>query len=111
PPVTHRRGILMLGNESWLVLDYLESSGPHSYRLHWLLQDAPYEWDSSGRLTLSTCAGPYFVRLAPSCGAAGYSLVRADESTPRGWWAPYYYDRKPALSLALTCQASSVLLW
>src|SRR5204863_5312512 len=64
-----------------------------------------------GGLALSTCAGSYFVQLASNSGAVNYSLVRGEESTPRGWCSPYYYDREAALSLALTCQASSVLLW
>ena len=32
-------------------------------------------------------------------GRATYSLARADEQTPRGWRAPYYNYREPALSL------------
>jgi hypothetical protein len=35
-------------------------------------------------------------------GIGEYSFVRADEQSPRGWRAPYYYYREPALSLSLT---------
>jgi asparagine synthase (glutamine-hydrolysing) len=110
-PVTHRRGILMLSDGYWLVLDQLRSKVLHSYRLHWLFADVPYEWDDAGDLALATSAGDYFVQLGPTQGDASYSLVRADETTPRGWWAPYYNSREPALSVAVNCQAESLFFW
>ena len=44
-PAVHRRGILRLPGEHWLVLDGLSGEGSHEYRLQWLLADHPYEWN------------------------------------------------------------------
>jgi hypothetical protein len=110
-PVLHRRGILQVG-EHWLVLDRVTSAAEHDYRLHWLLIDAPCDCDKgSKRLTLKTPAGPYFVEVASTANESACSIVRGAESGPRGWRAPYYNDREPALSLALTARGGSLWFW
>jgi Heparinase II/III-like protein len=106
-PARHRRAILRLG-EHWLVLDDLNSAEKHSYRLHWLLLDAGHEWDAEAkRLRLDTSAGAYYLQAGILNGEGACSLVRADESSPRGWRASYYNYREPALSFEMTdCQSS-----
>jgi hypothetical protein len=95
-----------------LVLDRLTSAAEHQYRLHWLLMDAPHEWDKSeSRVKLTTPTGFYYVQAGSSASASEFSIVRADESSARGWRAPYYNYREPALSLDLTTRASSVQFW
>lgn len=112
PPVIHRRGILRLGDAWWLVLDALSSAGKHDYRLHWLFSDVPCEWDEdTGRLILQTAFAPYYVQIAALSDAGIYSLVRADKNSPRGWRAPYYYYREPALSVDLVAHADSLFFW
>ena len=101
-PVSHRRGILRIGGEHWLVLDVLESLTDHEYRLHWLLEDAPYLIDEiRQRLTLITDLGDYHVQLACSAPESRCHVLRADGGSSRGWYAPTYHDRQPALSLSL----------
>lgn len=110
-PARHRRAILRLG-ERWLVLDELNSAEKHSYRLHWLLLDADYEWDREAkRLKIDTPAGAYYLQVGILSGEADCSLVRADDSSPRGWRAPYYNYREPALSLGITACASAFRFW
>lgn len=109
-PVSHRRGILHLGDDWWLVLDRLNSAAAHRYRLHWLFADVPYQWDESKHdLCLNTFAGPYHARFASSIAGADCSLVRADKDSARGWQSPYYDDRQPALSVDLSAQAKSII--
>lgn len=111
-PVSHRRGILRLGDAWWLVLDTLSSAEQHEYRLHWLLPDAPYEWDqNTGRLILQTAIAPYYVQTAALSSVGAYSLARGDKNSPRGWRAPFYFHREPALSVDLVAQASSMSFW
>lgn len=108
PPSRHRRAIVRLG-EHWLVLDDLVSEGEHLYRLHWLLIDAPYELDeSAGRLALETADGSYYLQAATLSSKGAYSIARADESSPRGWRAPYYNYREPALSFELSARANAL---
>jgi hypothetical protein len=102
-PVACRRAVVQLGPESWLVVDDLRSRLAHTYRLHWLLPDWPHRWDAdSGRLALDSPEGPYEVQVLAFDGTGERSLVRADPASPRGWQAPYYGHREPALSLDLT---------
>ena len=102
----HRRGVLRLGDETWLILDALTSTAPHHYRVHWLLPDVPCEGEIGEPLQLETPAGTYkFTALSPQGGT--HSLVRADENGPRGWKSAHYGDHEPALSLALEVEATN----
>jgi asparagine synthase (glutamine-hydrolysing) len=110
--VTHRRGILRLGESSWLVVDRLTGSEQHEYRLHWLFPHFPFEWDGEGGLlALRTPAGLYYVQVASEEKSAVYSLEQADDDSPRGWRAPYYMSREPALSVDMTIESQSQLFW
>ena len=111
-PTDHRRGIARLGEEQWLVLDFLTSSGEHQYGLHWLFADVPYESDDRlSRLTLKTEAGDYQVQVGSIAGALQTSLIRADEQSTRGWQSPYYSEKQPALSLQSIQQAKTACFW
>lgn len=111
-PATHRRAILRLPDDSWLVLDRLLSEGAHRYRLHWLFPDSPYDWNErEGLLTFETPEGAYHGQVGTLTESAVFSLVRADENSPRGWRAPYYNRREPALSLCAEVQAESLSFW
>ena len=99
-PAIHRRGLLRLPGECWVVLDRMYSSAEHRYRLHWLLADYPYQWnDSHGEMALETKRGTYGIHFLAS-DPKSISIVRAHEQSPRGWHAPYYYSRYPAVSFA-----------
>lgn len=112
PPVRHRRAVLRLAPEGWLVLDSLESGAEHEYRLHWLFPDWPYSWNQTrGELDLHTDAGRYFVQTGAVPDWGLLSLVKADQRSPRGWRSAYYNDREPALSLVLATRAASGWFW
>ncbi len=111
-PVIHRRAVLRIVDESWLILDALKSRDEHGYRLHWLLPDWPHEWDGdTARMRLHTSVGDYYARFGTASGKGTCFVIRADEHSPRGWRAPYYAYREPVLSVGLVLQAKSVLFW
>lgn len=110
-PVTYCRGILRIGPEHWLIVDRLSSVTPHIYRLHWLLIDAPRVFDEPRQhLRLETGAGPWDVCVASSADFSS-TIVRADPLGPRGWYAPTYGDRRPAVSWAAVTEARAVTFW
>jgi Heparinase II/III-like protein/Heparinase II/III N-terminus len=112
PPVIHRRAVVQLGSEHWLILDRLHSRGEHDYRLHWLLADTPYAWDPErGRLVLETTIGRYTVEIGSSQEQDGLSLVRCDSTTPRGWRSLYYGDREPAVSICSSIHGRGADFW
>ena len=106
--VTHRRAVVRVGDNVWLVVDDMLGEGVHRFRLHWLLPDLEHDLDEGTQcLVLHTEQGDYGVWLSyHGGGSTRISLVRgADKGTTRGWRSPYYSVRVPALSLALesTC--------
>lgn len=118
--VLHRRDLIRLGPEQWLVEDTITAAGkaapPLDLRLHWLLPDAPYT-QNGAELRLTLPAGTVTVRLSAASPAgapfelalvrAGQALVGpAAESPVLGWFSPTYSVKLPALSLALSIQAA-----
>jgi asparagine synthase (glutamine-hydrolysing) len=111
-PVRHRRAVMRWGEDHWAVIDELDGQVAHEYRLHWLLDDFPFRpTDPQGAVALQTPVGSYCVSMVAEAERSEFSLVRADPTTPRGWRAAGYRQRRPALSLALTAQAPRVVFW
>ena len=118
-PATHRRGVLRIGDEHWLVLDESRSGVAHDHRLHWLLADQPYavaaavpgRADGHDTVTLDTPAGRYAVAVG-SLGERGQvEVVRGDPAGTRGWRSAYYLDREPAVSVTVESRAATLRLW
>jgi asparagine synthase (glutamine-hydrolysing) len=98
----HRRSVINIANQWWLVLDFLEQGSWRSSRLHWLLKDAPYQWrQQAAELILDYPRGKYQVKVGPISSGQSVELVRADNDSPRGWVSTHYQCKQPALSLSL----------
>jgi asparagine synthase (glutamine-hydrolysing) len=107
-PAVHRRAIVRIGDEHWLIADKLDSRASHLLRLHWLLADCEFEWnDPASRITLRTIAGDYRVGFAGLGSPMRISVVQADPSSPRGWRATTYNHRLPAVSVGVEARASA----
>ena len=108
-PVTHRRGILKMPEELWLVVDDLRGRKEHNYRLHWLFSDWPYEWQAEDALLkLNTQKGTYHVSFLSNVPENEFTFYRGDEASPKGWQAPCYMTRIPALSFSMAAKSDSV---
>lgn len=108
-PVTHRRGVIRLGADHWLIVDSLQGGRPHSFRLHWLLVDVPFEWNASQKsLELHSPAGRYRVASASSAESE-FGVIRAASDSPAGWCSPYYHAREPAISVSLQATATRIV--
>ncbi len=111
-PVLHRRAVVLLGGDHWLVLDTLTSTGRHDYRLHWLLPDLPYSANEDERMvTVQPPAGLYGVRLGMVAGRGNLSVQRASARSARGWTSRHYMERGPAVSVAFTTSAQTAQFW
>jgi asparagine synthase (glutamine-hydrolysing) len=108
-PITHRRAVARLGDEAWLVVDDLVGEGKHAFCLHWLLADLPYRLDGADcRLILTTDQGAFGIQvMAWPEAVPGFSLVRADPTSVRGWQSRYYGQRDPALSLRVEMRSGA----
>lgn len=100
----HRRAVLHVKDDLWIVLDRISGAGRHAARLHWLAGPYPHRHDAcAGRVTLDTPAGEFTVTVLDVDGnPLGGDVVRGAEHPPRGWSSRYYGEKVPAPSLAVT---------
>lgn len=113
-PVSYQRGIVYLGDDTWLVFDRLQAAMSHDFRLHWLLADWPVEENGHQKFQLKLPQGNYYIywgEQSQEIGTKRTDYVRADENSPRGWYAPYYGCRQPAHSISMTKNGEKVLFW
>lgn len=97
----HRRKISTPARNTVIIEDELSSQRQLRARVHWLLPDVVYELEAEkATLVLATPVGKWSIRWETPTGAV-VTLVRADKSSSRGWWAPNYLQLEPALSLAI----------
>ena len=97
----HRRSVIFVKDDLWIVVDRVEGSGTHDVRLHWLGGDFPWRAVENG-MDLSTPAGPFSVRVLDAHGGAAAATVAAGaENPPRGWLSRYYGEKIAVPSLAV----------
>jgi len=109
-PVTHRRAVMMLDDDRWLVVDHLDGRHAHHYCLHWLLSDFPFERQGNSIL-LSVDSVKYKVQVGLADGKSTFSVVRADPTSTRGWRSRYYGHKEPAISAMLETNQARVCFW
>lgn len=109
-PVSHKRTVMALEGDRWLVIDELNATEPHYYALHWLLADFPFE-PQEHSILLSVGEMKYKIHLGVTTGSGRFSLVRADPHSTRGWRSRYYGHKEPALSVMLEAVRPQVVFW
>jgi hypothetical protein len=108
--VSHKRTVLSLGEDRWLVVDYLIGRQNHHYALHWLLADLPHG-EQKNLILLSVGAVKYKVQVGLSEGTSTFSVVRGDAKSTRGWRSQYYGEKEPALSVMLETTQPRACFW
>ena len=109
-PVSHKRTVMSLEGDRWLVIDNLTANKSHNYKLHWLLDDYPFEQQENSVL-LSFDEMIYKVQIGMVDGNSKFSIVRADANSTRGWRSRYYGHKEPAISVMLEADAPNVIFW
>lgn len=109
----HRRAVLMLKDDLWVVVDRVAGEGRHRARLHWLCGDYPHGVDpAAGALTLETPAGPFHVAVYDEAGVPlPGDVARGQEDPPRGWLSRYYAEKVPVPSLAVRREGAAPLVF
>ncbi len=118
-PVTHKRTVMALEDDRWIVIDSLIANEPHHYALQWLLSDGEY-----GMQKLASANGLWWqpfgsklpesklnIQLGLLDGNGDFSLVRADADSTRGWSSRYYGHKEPAMSVMLEATRPQVTFW
>ena len=103
--VVHRRSVLRVGDDLWIIADALLGEGEHDARLHWLCGEFPVSLREGGA-ALDTPAGALSLAVFDGAGAAqSLDLAVGQEDPPRGWLSRYFAERVPVGSLALQRRA------
>jgi len=119
-PVSHKRTVMALEGDRWLVIDHLAANESHHYALQWLLEDgeyglqelAPAKFDVQLEYPNSKLFdSKLFVQLGLLEGNGDFSLVRADPNSTRGWRSRYYGHKEPAISVMLETDQPQVTFW
>jgi hypothetical protein len=128
-PVTHKRTVIVLGGDRWLVIDHLDGRQIHHYALNWLLsdgeygvQDAPKGYAFANGLWLKPSDSTpirahelfdskVLILMGSINGNGNFSVVRADPNSTRGWRSQYYGDKEPAISVMLGTSQSHACFW
>jgi asparagine synthase (glutamine-hydrolysing) len=100
----HRRSVLFLKDDLWVVVDRVEGSGTHRVRLHWLGGDFPYRPRADGQasLQLETPDGPFYLAIVNAAGRPlSGEIVAGQDEPPRGWLSRYYAEKVPVPSLSV----------
>lgn len=97
--VLHRRTIVSLPTDVWMVVDDLLGVGRHHAAVFWHMPDLPFEFDVRCRsVQLSTSAGAYSVHVTSSSGRLDrFEVVRGcnDAGHVQGFASPQYGIREP----------------
>jgi asparagine synthase (glutamine-hydrolysing) len=109
-PVSHKRTVMSLEGDRWLVIDKLKANELHHYALHWLLNDFPFEQQENSVL-LSLDEMKYKVQVGVIDGNGNFSIVRSDPKSTRGWRSRYYGHKEPAISVTLEADLPQVTFW
>jgi asparagine synthase (glutamine-hydrolysing) len=100
---THRRSVLFLKDDLWVVVDTIFGEGTHTARLHWLAGSFPFEFDASNAcVSLATPRGEFCVTILDGAGSpvTGADVVHGSEMPARGWHSRNYGEKEPVPSLA-----------
>jgi asparagine synthase (glutamine-hydrolysing) len=100
----HRRAVLFVKDDLWIVADRLEGYGTHRVRLHWLGGDFPYRpgLDGTTSLQLETPDGPFNLSVFNADGhLLSGEIVAGQNAPPRGWLSRYYGEKVPAPSFVV----------
>ncbi|RJP47025.1 MAG: hypothetical protein C4583_17540 [Anaerolineaceae bacterium] len=106
-PVRHKRTVMALEGDRWLVVDDLEANEPHHYALHWLLNDVPFVKNKNS-IHLNYESSIYKIQTGLTNGEGKFSILRADPNSTRGWRSRYYGHKEPAISLLLETDQRTV---
>lgn len=107
-PVIHRRTLLALPGDVWLVADDLIGAGRAGAVLRWHLCDRPCSHDPREDVVrLDAQGGPLFLRVVSATGRAGrMELCRGRDEPGRvqGFVSPCYGVRRPAPAIEVTIE-------
>jgi len=120
-PVSHKRTVMALEGDHWLVIDNLIANESHHYALHWLLADGKHgmqELNDPMKFGIyleypnnELLDSKILIQMGLLEGIGDFSIFRADSASTRGWRSRYYGHKEPAISVMLEAELPQVTFW
>lgn len=111
-PVIHKRTVILLGGNNWLIVDHVKGQQPHDFNLQWLLDNQFLQSeDKHDQLYLEHQSKTLKAQFGKLGEPTQLSLVRADPESTCGWVSHYYGHKEPALSVQLQAHHHEMLFW
>jgi hypothetical protein len=112
-PLTHRRTVVFLKPDYWILSDEFTGAGQHQFDFHFHFAPGVKIEASHGNWLAARQGSRMLV--VPPAGAAG-RVVQGDESSREGWYSADYGHREPAPVLMATARGAAPagyhwLLW
>lgn len=113
--ITHRRGVLFISNDTWIIIDDLLGEGYHDYKLHWLLPENSSHLGQSSKVVLLEKENPYGLMidcLSNKKVPKIESIVGGKPNECYGWKSSYYglKEKKKSIILNISDNAPIRLL-
>jgi asparagine synthase (glutamine-hydrolysing) len=109
PPAgpVHRRSVLFVKDDLWVVCDRVGGEGVHEARVHWLCGPFPGAPDPEGAgYRLETPEGPFWIELRDAQGLPlPLDAASGGDDPPRGWSSRCFSEKVAVPSLAATLRA------
>lgn len=99
--VRHRRTVELVDDRAWVVTDELIGEGEHDLSAQWLFPGARVVERDGSRFVLETPAGRCRVEFQTDGQASAVTEVSGNPDSTKGWFAPKYQYREPALGLVV----------
>src|SRR4030095_3403757 len=114
-PVSHKRTVITLEDDRWIVVDNFTADESHHYALHWLLSDGDFGvqelsaplghapayglWLQPTKTDSELSDSRINIQMGLLKGNGNFSVVRAHPDSTRGWRSRYYGHKEPAISV------------
>jgi len=111
-PVWHKRSILLLDQQSWLVVDHVSGLVEHDFTLNWLLNNKfTANLNGENMLQWRRAEDSYTARFGVLNLTSKLDVVSADPQSTRGWVSHYYGHKEPASSAQLKVHQKQAIFW
>ncbi|MBL7978401.1 MAG: alginate lyase family protein [Bacteroidetes Order II. Incertae sedis bacterium] len=104
----YERQIISLGQDKWVILDWLEAQKPEQYTLHWLWGNFPVKQEGD-QLIYETSKGNFYGKVLSNHPSLRIDLTKGTPLSAEGQFAPNYYALKATTALKASVQAQSCL--
>ena len=102
----HRRAVLFVRPELWIVVDQVQGNGHHRVTAQWLGGDFPHRADDKG-VHLDTPDGAFSIAIYDeTCARLELDVLRGSDHPPRGWLSRRYGKRVAVPSIRASIDGS-----